>query len=168
MVTDLEELYVTDFFSWTQQQAAILRLAGAQRLNAPPGADWERLAEEIEELGRAQLREINSRYIVLIAHLLKWLCQPAGRGPSWRGTIREQRRKIAQLLRKSPGTKPVRHAEFEDAYADALELAVDETLLDIRTFPAACPFSLEQVEDKDFWPETLDTRQLDLQSQAEK
>jgi hypothetical protein len=113
--------------------------------------DWQNLADEIWELGLTLELELYHRYVVLIAHLLQWQYQWRLRGGSWRGTIGEQRRRIARLVRKNPAMKPQRLIEFAEAYDDARKLAVDET--GIETYPSACPFTIEQVEDETFWPE---------------
>ena len=42
-------LYDRDFFAWTQDQAAALRRAQRDRIDAP--VDWEHLADELEQLG---------------------------------------------------------------------------------------------------------------------
>jgi hypothetical protein len=154
----MSTLYEQDFYSWTQQQAEILRRGGELRLNAPAGIDWANLAEEIWELGLSLENELYHRYVVLLAHLLKWRWQPKWRGGSWRATIGEQRYRIARLLRKNPSLKPKRLAEFADAYEEAVNRAAGETELPIETFPATCPFTLEQVEDQGFWPEPKEER----------
>lgn len=148
----MSALYAEDFYSWTRQQAEALRGAAAVRPNDPGGIDWEHLADEIWELGLSLENELYHRYVVLLAHLLKWQAQPRGRGGSWRGTIKEQRYRIARLLRKNPGLKPVRAAEFADAYPEARERALDESGLPDDSVPATCPFALEQAEDQAFWP----------------
>jgi hypothetical protein len=38
-------------------------------------------------------------------------------------------------------------------YRDALAQVLGETGLPEQTFPAACPWSLEQMMAEDFWPE---------------
>jgi hypothetical protein len=46
----------TDFYTWTQEQAALLR-------RVPRGAfalDIDNLAEEIEDIGRGEIREVSS------------------------------------------------------------------------------------------------------------
>ena len=145
----------SDFFAWTQSQARILRDAAQARLNAPDGLDWEHLAEEIEALGSEKVDELYSRYLVLLCHLIKWRHQPRGRGGSWRGTIGEQRRRIARLLRKNPSLRPRRRSEFLDAYPDAREAAADESGLALAAFPEDCPFTMEQAEDGSYWPNEL-------------
>lgn len=144
--------YDTDFYSWTQDQAAKLRRAAASRVNLPEPVDFLNIAEEIESLGASQLRELYSRYVVLLAHLLKWEHQPERRGGSWRATIRTQRRELEDLLTLSPGLKPRRRARLAKAYTAAREAAADETGLPIERFPEACPYTLQQVEDPGFWP----------------
>lgn len=154
----MSNLYEQDFYSWTQEQAALLRRAAELRPNDPSGLDWEHLAEEIWGLALSVENELYHRYVVLLVHLLKWRYQAGLQGGSWRGTINEQRRRIARLLRKNPGMKPKRQAEFADAYEEARERAADESGLPLATFPASCPFTLEQAEDREFWPEAADGR----------
>jgi hypothetical protein len=146
------ELYERDFYSWTQEQSQALRRAADERINAPAGVDWANLATEVWELGLSLELQLYHRYFVLLQHLLKWRYQHPLSGPSWRGAINEQRRRIARLLKKNPGLKPKRQAEFEDAYADARDAASDETAIPHDRFPVTCPFSLEEAESRDFWP----------------
>lgn len=57
--------YDTDFYEWTQHQAAALAAGHVSEL------DLANLAEEIESLGRNNHRELSSRLGVLVLHLLK-------------------------------------------------------------------------------------------------
>ncbi len=146
-------LYDRDFYSWALQQAEALRLAAGARIDTPATLDWENLAEEIESLGKSQASELRSRYLQLLAHLLKWQLQPDRRSGSWRGTIGEQRLQLAVLLEDNPGLKPKRLALFERAYADARKLASLETELPLGGFPSSCPWTVAQAMDEDFWPD---------------
>ena len=154
----MSTLYEQDFYSWTQEQAAALRRAAASRLNTPPDVDWEHLAEEIESLSASELRELFSRYRILMLHLLKWRHQPQRRGKSWVRTISEQRDQIERLLLDSPSLAAKRLEEADRAYMKARKAAARETKLPLATFPPSCPFTLEQVEDEDFWPEPEETQ----------
>jgi hypothetical protein len=149
----MSTLYEQDFYSWTQEQAELLRSAAATRRNDPAGLDWANLAEEIWELGLSLENELYHRYVVLICHLLKWGWQARLRCGSWRGTIEEQRFRIARLLRKNPGLKPKRVAEFADAFVEARARALVETGLPDDLLPTSCPFTLEEAEDHAFFPQ---------------
>ena len=80
--------YDEDFFAWTEEQARLLRAGELAEIDAL------NLAEEVESVGRSDRREIRSRLIVLLTHLLKWHFQPDARSSGWLGTIREQRDQI--------------------------------------------------------------------------
>jgi hypothetical protein len=148
----VSSLYDQDYYSWTQEQANILRRAGELRLNGPPGLDFEHLAQELWELSLSIENELYHRYVVLLCHLLKWQYQPNFRSGSWRGTIDEQRFRIARLFRKNPGLRQKRAEEFVDAYSVARRRAASETGLAENLFPDSCPFSLDEIEEESFWP----------------
>jgi hypothetical protein len=59
------------------------------------------LEELIDALARSEDRELRHRMEVLMAHILKWKTQPPGT-KSWRLTINEQRRQIAELRQDNP------------------------------------------------------------------
>lgn len=139
-------LYDRDFYTWTQRQAELLRVEEWEQL------DWQNIAEEIESLGKRDKRQVQSRLVVLIAHLLKWEYQPSKRSPSWRKTVKEPRFRLALVLNDSPSLK-IRLAEFvESVYAYAVEHAADETGLDRKSFPTTCPYRVEQLLDPTFLP----------------
>jgi len=146
-MTARSALYDTDFYAWSREQAALLR---AGQLGE---ADIERIAEEIESMGRTEKRELISRLAVLLMHLLKWRYQPDFRGVSWRLTIEEQRLRIASHLEDNPSLKAMQVAALSDAYRLAVIGARRETGLPESTFPAACPWTLETAMDAAFWPE---------------
>jgi hypothetical protein len=152
MSTRAAASYEADFYTWTLEQAAALRRAARSRVNLPEPVDFLNVAEEIESLGVSQLRELYSRYLVLLVHLLKWQHQAEKRSPSWRSTIRTQRHELAKLLKISPGLKAKRRAELDEAYERARADAADETGLPLEQFPEACPWTLDEVESAAFWP----------------
>jgi hypothetical protein len=139
-------LHDTDFYSWTQQQAALLRMGNLAEL------DVTNLIDEIEDMGRSERRAIKSRIEVLLMHLLKWQYQPAHRSTSWRATITGQRRKIKKLLQQNPSLKPELNTIVVDAYEDACFDAAGETGLDEHGFPVECPWTVAQSMDEQFWP----------------
>lgn len=139
-------LYEHDFYAWTHQQAALLR-AGTLS-----GLDLDLIAEEIESMGRAEKRELVSRLAILLMHLLKWRFQPVGQCTSWRLTIKEQRRELLDHLADNPSLRRIIPQALESAYARAQITAARETSLPETTFPAQCPWTLEEIMAETFGP----------------
>jgi hypothetical protein len=141
--------YDKDVILWSEQQARLLRAGRFSML------DIEHLADEIEDVGKSEKREFASRMAVLLAHLLKWSRQPKMRTRSWRSTIVVQRKRIALAIKATPSLKAVMRDPLwqEDIWLDALAQAQKETGLAEDELPDACPWSMEQAVDQDFWPE---------------
>ncbi len=140
--------YETDFYQWTQQQAALLRQGEFNRIDL----DLANIAEEIESMGKRDRRAIESHLFVILLHLLKWQYQPQRRGKSWRLSVWNGRLDISRLLKDSPSLKPQLFTLATEEYPAARKQAADETGLPLTTFPDQCPFTVEQITG-DFWPE---------------
>jgi hypothetical protein len=140
------ELYEYDFNEWIAQQITLLKQGRTNEIDAI------HLITELEEMGKSNLRELESRFIILIAHLLKWQFQPNQQDGSWRDSINEQRLQLSRLLRKTPSLKRELINTVTEVYLDALELATDDTGLAASIFPTTCPYSIEQLLDKTFYP----------------
>ncbi|MBK8535765.1 MAG: DUF29 domain-containing protein [Candidatus Competibacteraceae bacterium] len=138
--------YETDFYQWTQQQAALLRQG---LLSA---VDIEHLAEEIESMGRSDRRSLGSFLENILLHLLKWRYQPERRGSSWIESIGNGRSAIDRLLEDSPSLAPQLPVLVTAEYRRARKEAVRQTGLPLATFPEPCPFTVEQITD-DYWPD---------------
>jgi hypothetical protein len=140
--------YETDFYAWTQAQASAIRAKDVAAL------DIDHLAEEVEDLGRAVRKGISSQLERLLLHLLKWQYDPATDPRRlWRVSIRHARREIADDLAENRSLHGYPSERLSLAYRRARLDAADETGLPLATFPEACPWSLAQVLDEDFWPE---------------
>ena len=140
-------LYDSDFYAWSREQAELLRTGKLAE------ADIEHIAEEIDSMGRTEKRELASRLMLLLLHLLKWRYQPGKRGPSWEASIANQRDDIADHLDDNPSLKPILPQALAAAYRDAALEAVAETGMARGAFPDLCPWSVEQAIDAGFWPE---------------
>jgi hypothetical protein len=55
---------------------------------------------------------------------------------------------------QNPGLQPLVELALSDSYAEACLDAADETGLPLQTFPPACLWTLAQILDADFFPET--------------
>lgn len=141
--------YEQDIIAWAQEQAALLR---AGQLSA---LDVEHIAEEIEDVGKSEQRELASRVALLIAHLIKWQYQPERRGNSWKTTLTIQRASILRRLKKTPSLKPMLIDEewLSDMWGDACQQAADEMQISIAMLPNTCPWSDDQLLAQDFFPD---------------
>jgi hypothetical protein len=140
--------YETDVIAWANEQAAFIRSGRFDLL------DIEHIADEIEDVGKSEQRELESRMVVLLAHLLKWKYQPERRGNSWEATIRTQRTNILRRIKKTPSLK----SSLTDidwwggVWDDALALAVQETQYALAAFPSSCPWDFDAIISDEFWP----------------
>lgn len=141
--------YDFDVIAWAREQAHLLRTGQLDLL------DIEHIAEEIEDVGKSEKRELRNRMAVLLSHLLKWQYQPEYQGNSWRRTIKVQREDIADCFIDTPSLKPdLASPQWrERVWVDAVNLAMKETGLRYEVFPESCPWTLEQIMDVNFWPD---------------
>ena len=139
--------YNTDVVAWANEQARLIREGKFDQL------DLEHIAEEIQDVGKSEQRELSSRMAVLLAHLLKWQHQPDRRTRSWTITLKNQRARIALAIKVTPSLKNSLTDEDwkTEAWLDALTQARKETGLD--EFPEVCPWSMAEVLTEDWLPE---------------
>jgi hypothetical protein len=136
-----------DFHAWTRRQAELLR---AGRLDE---ADIAHIAEELDDMGGAEKRELVSRLRVLLLHLLKWRFQPERRGASWRASIVNTRDELREHLDDNPSLRATLDAALATAYRRAVVDAVAETGLPPTIFPAIAPWPFERCLSEEFWPD---------------
>ena len=139
--------YDNDFYGWTLEQAALLKTGQWQQI------DIDNLIEEVESMGRSEKRALESRLVVLMAHLLKWQYQPIRRGKSWYLTIKGQRANCRDVLKENPSLKSKLSDIFINAYEKSKIEAAKETDLEESTFPSDCPYTIAQIFDNDFYPD---------------
>lgn len=134
----LAALYTDDETAWLEA------MAGAARRGDLAALDLDHLSEYLTDMALRDRREVKSRLVVLLTHLLKWEFQRERRSRSWRTTVLNQRQRLADLA--SHGILRV-HAEavLPDAYEDAVELAASESSLPKKAFPERCSYSMDQL-----------------------
>src|SRR6516164_470112 len=133
---DLSLLYERDETAWLEAMSA---LAASGRF---ADMDYRHLSEYLADMAKRDRREVFSRLVVLLSHLLKWKYQPDQRSGSWRGTILQQQRELRQLL-ESGTLRNHALAVLADAYADARKQAAAETGLARTAFPKECGCGLD-------------------------
>ena len=138
--------YEQDLYAWTKEHVALLQTRQFDKLDVP------NLIEELEYMAKRDKRELFSRMILLFCHLLKWQFQTTRRSRSWEKTIIEQRHQLEFILADSPTLYHKLAEKWAILYIKAVKQASRETKLSLNSFPATCPYILEQVLDDDFYP----------------
>lgn len=140
--------YGADFYTWTMEQAALLRAGRLGEL------DLANLAEEIETLGRSEFSALASAYRVILIHMLKWDHQPEKRTRAWATSIETQRVHVDEELQDSPGLKPRIGEAIERAYRRARIEAASQMRRPKAALPEECPYTVPEIMERPFeWPE---------------
>lgn len=114
--TQLEQLYETDFYAWTQAQAKELRRFARTRPNLP--LDLGHLAEEIRDLGKSEYEAAFSLTQRIIEHFLLIEHSPArDQRLHWSDEIDEFRDQLDHKL--SPTIRRRLKREIVEAFARA-------------------------------------------------
>ncbi len=141
--------YESDVVAWADEQAQLVRAGRFELL------DLEHIAEEIEDVGKSEQRELASRMAVLMTHLLKWQFQPERQSASWQRTIKEQRKSLGFHIKQVPSLKSkLGDSDWLDAiWSDAVTMAINET--GMGEFPELCPWLIEDILSNDWLPTSL-------------
>lgn len=138
----------TDFYRWTQDQAALLRaLPRSSNL-----LDIENLAEEIEDMGRAEIKEISSLLRQTLTHLVKI-------------AVDREAPSVAHWVSEASGFQSDAVLAYSPGLGQCLDLpkiwklakrnaadSLGEHGVEVPSFPEECPLTLDQLLDADFSP----------------
>ena len=136
-------LYERDVLAWSERQADLLRrLSAGERLNE--AVDWSNVIDEVETVGRSELRSCESLLRQALVHLLKLRARPASQaGAHWRGEtigfLADARRCFSSSMQQ--------RIDLADLYATALQQvrAGADDAGEPRPLPEACPFVLDDL-----------------------
>lgn len=136
-----------DFYTWCMEVARRLRLLGDPLMDS--------IAEELEALGRNEVKRLQRHLESLYLHVLKWKYQPSKRTRRWTFLIITARLDIRSDLDGNRGLKkPSTLKELHDrAYSHARIRAAKVTGLQLSAFPEQRPWSHGQVmKHRRYWP----------------
>ncbi len=146
MTQSIVSLYEQDILQWVEETVAKLKAHDFENL------DLENLIEEVESLGISQKKELISRLITLLEHLLKRLYVNIPYDyKGWERTIRNQRNGLQVLLKQVPSLK----TRWDNSFADAWEIALKTVREEYSqvNFPEQWQFSqqIESMLNNKFW-----------------
>ena len=139
-------LYEKDILLWVEDTISKLKKHDFENL------DIKNLIEEVESLGISQKKELISRLMVLLEHLLKRLYVDSPYDYNgWERTIRNQRAEIDLLISQAPSLQSRWEISFNDSWKRALAKVKKEYKK--VSFPEECPFeqTIETILNEDIW-----------------
>jgi hypothetical protein len=143
----MSDLYGDDILMWSERQAELLRRRAAGELVNDAELDWANIAEEIEDVGRSELRSCRSLLRQALRHMLKAEAWPLSRdAPTWRADAIDFRRQAKDAFTQSMRQK----IDVASLYREALQ-ALPETV-DGQTplpVPDVCPVTLDELLSDD-------------------
>ncbi len=143
-----------DLTAWLLDQANELRT------RTPASIDWAGIAEELEEIAASTRHALVSDLVVVLRHLLKLQYETSanewrGRSRGWKLHAAEHRDRVIDFLDESKSLLN-RFDEFvRKAYPRARQQTALETGHKESRYPETCPWSVEQILDPKFFPETF-------------
>ncbi len=138
----MSDLYDADILLWSEQQSELLRRLGAgEQVNDQ--VDWTNIAEEIESVGRGELRACGSLLTQAVIHELKIRAWPnSSEVPHWREEAVRFRQEAADAY--SPSMR--QRLDLDRIYYRALQrlpAAIDgQPPLPV---PQNCPWRLDEL-----------------------
>lgn len=131
------QTYENDVSAWALEQALFLRTRRFELL------DIEHIADELEDVGKREQRELARGLARLLTQLLKWQYRPTQRDTRLTWSILALRREISYTLGESPSLAPKLQelSLLGVVWAQAVAQFALETGLDC--FPGECPWVID-------------------------
>jgi hypothetical protein len=133
----MSDLYDTDVVTWSERQADALRRRAANEI------DWDNVAEEIEDVGKSQVRSVRSHIKQALLHDLKAEAWPRSRDvPHWRAEARSHRDEAREDYTASMADK----IDLARLYRQVLRAMPDvEDDVAPLPVPTKCPVTLAEL-----------------------
>ncbi|MEA5621746.1 DUF29 domain-containing protein [Nostoc sp. UHCC 0251] len=146
----LKELYEIDDHLWLEETIKLLKANHLEEL------DLENLIEELENLGRRDKAKVASLLEQIIRHLLLleyWTEESQYNSGHWKAEIRSFRNQLKRNL--TTNLYQYLENELASIYNDALGCVIEKSDGKLDNFPQSCIYTLEQLLDINYLPESL-------------
>jgi len=141
----LKSLYEQDEHLWLIETIKLLKENRLERL------DIENLIEELEDLSKRDKNRVESFLRQIIIHLLLlqyWTTEYEYNYRHWQGEVATFRVQLNRSL--TTNLKQYLLENMGDIYQDSVFIVTQKTGLSLQIFPSICPYSLEQLLDKNW------------------
>ncbi|MCX7760271.1 MAG: DUF29 domain-containing protein [Hydrogenothermaceae bacterium] len=149
---ELKQLYDKDYPLWVEINLQLLKEKAYELV------DWDNLLEEIEDMGRSDLKACISYLAVILEHLykldnFKLIAGGETAGSSWRKSIFNSRVELEAMFKNYPSLKVKLPYEIDKAWNIAVArlkiwLYDNGYNPDSFSIPEECPYSYQDALDK--------------------
>ena len=143
---DLNTLYEQEYDQWLEETVKILKNRQLDQL------DYDNLIEELETLGRSEKNAVKSLLLQVIIHLLLlqfWTEEKERNSNHWSAEIITFRVQLEDRL--TTNLRNYLRSELDKIYQNACLIVNNKVQL--TNLPDRCPYSLEELLQKDWFPE---------------
>ncbi|MFB2938047.1 DUF29 domain-containing protein [Aerosakkonemataceae cyanobacterium BLCC-F154] len=144
-ILNLKQLYENEYDRWLTEMVKLLKNRDLENL------DYDNLIEELEALGRSERNAVKSLLLQIIIHLMLyqfWQLEKEKNANHWAAEIITFRVQLEDKL--TTNLRNYLADELPKIYQNALLIVHKKTQL--TSLPEQCPYSLEQLLDKHWFP----------------
>ncbi|BAZ32471.1 hypothetical protein NIES4074_49770 [Cylindrospermum sp. NIES-4074] len=144
-IIDIKSLYESNYLQWLEETIKCLKNRQLADI------DYENLIEELEDLAKNEKRRVRSLLEQIIRHLLLyqyWDLEKPRNANHWAAEITSFRNQLNEDL--TANLHNHLDENFSIIYSHALDYVKAKTML--NNLPEVCPYSLEQILDKNWLP----------------
>ncbi|MFB2892765.1 DUF29 domain-containing protein [Aerosakkonemataceae cyanobacterium BLCC-F50] len=144
-ILNLKRLYENEYDRWLTEMVKLLKNRDLENL------DYDNLIEELEALGRSERNAVKSLLLQIIVHLMLyqfWELEKERNANHWAAEIITFRVQLEDKL--TTNLQNYLADELPKIYQNALLIVHKKTQL--TSLPEQCPYSLDQLLDKNWFP----------------
>ncbi|MFS0515349.1 DUF29 domain-containing protein [Nostoc sp. UIC 10607] len=144
-ILDIKTLYESNYLQWLEETIKCLKNRQLADI------DYENLIEELEDLAKNEKRRVKSLLEQIIRHLLLyqyWDLEKPKNANHWAAEIISFRNQVNEDL--SANLRKHLEDNFSVIYSNTLDYVKTKTKL--NNLPELCPYTLEQILDKNWLP----------------
>lgn len=144
-ILNLKQLYENEYDRWLTEIVKLLKNRDLENL------DYDNLIEELETLGRSERNAVKSLLLQIIVHLMLyqfWQLEKERNANHWAAEIITFRVQLEDKL--TTNLRNYLADELPKIYQNALLIVKTKTQL--TSLPEQCPYSLDQLLDKHWFP----------------
>lgn len=144
-IRNLKQLYENEYDRWLTEMVKLLKNRDLENL------DYDNLIEELEALGRSEKNAVKTLLLQIIVHLMLyqfWQLDKERNANHWAAEIITCRVQLEDKL--TTNLRNYLADELPKIYQNALLIVQKKT--QITSLPEQCPYSLDQLLDKHWFP----------------